>query len=90
MDQSINLFTQSRAVAPPPTPLSNVTAAPPTPSLLWSVISAWQKPSEWLEPWQTCGSVTYGPDTDGSHHLTDPPYIPSPSPNDVITQAGLL
>lgn len=44
----------------------------PSPSsFLWLAISAWQKLSEQPEPWQTCGSVTHGPDTDGS------PYPPT-------------
>lgn len=67
MDQSINLFTQSWAVAPPPALFSNLSpdTIPPT-SLLWLAISAWQKLSEGPEPWQTCGSVTHSTDTDGS------------------------
>lgn len=66
MDQSINLFTQSWAVAPPPALFSNLSPAPIPLLFLRSAISAWQKPSERSEPRQTCGSVTHGSDADGS------------------------
>ena len=66
------------AVAPPPALFSNVSLRLASPSsFLRLAISAWQKLSERLEPWQTCGSVTHGPDTDGSPDHTNPPMPPT-------------
>lgn len=49
-----------------PTSLYSATRLPSPSPALWLAISAWQKLSEWPWVWQTCGSVTQGPDSDGS------------------------
>lgn len=50
MDQSINLFTQSQAVAPPPALFSNVALAPIP--LIFTLVGdkCLTEASEWLKP----------------------------------------